>query len=317
MARRIVFREKSAFYHAMIKTAHDAFDLVDKKDILVLEAFIVLYKEVHNIKIFCQSTMSNHIHFLIQNSTRDPEAISLFFRDFKREFAKYYNTAYGRKGPFWKERMTLKAIESEEQFVNTLVYILNNPVESRKCNVAWDYAFSSFHLPLTKSALKTIGQSIEFMKNDDAFEFIREIKRKNYYGRRLPEKELLIRKKTEVTQGPMMHRHPYKNHCRISDIHKSFAKAITDPFPKNLSLDRNTLRDLCLIQATQKKQNPFKNNGLSILFESSCQKACKRYQKKFSNRLPLGARYDDSIVRSSTGTWQLIVLSGKTKSKFN
>jgi REP element-mobilizing transposase RayT len=292
MARPIINREKGAFYHAMIKTAHDDFHLIDKDDLLALEAFIVLYKEVHKIKIFCLSIMSNHLHILLQNSEEDSEAISLFFRDFKREFAKYYNFTRARKGPFWKERITAKTIYHDSHFVNSVVYILNNPVWAKKCSVAWDYAFSSFHLPMTTAAFNTLKQKINFMKKTEAFNFIRKIKKNSFFG---------CRSKTRTkTQN-----------SKLSAIDKSFATALTDPFPRNLAIDKKTLRKLCLIKSRITMKNPFKYKGQNIIFESSSKKACFQYQKTFTHLLPAGALQKQSVTLSPSGTWQIIICKGR------
>ena len=117
MGNPINIQEAGKLYHITFKTLHNRFALVVNEDIQNLASYMQEYKLKHGVKIFAFCIMSNHVHFLLKNSDKEPLAIQHFIRDVKREYAKCHNIGYGAKGHFWHRSFRQKHIDGDIQFI--------------------------------------------------------------------------------------------------------------------------------------------------------------------------------------------------------
>ncbi len=90
------------------------------------------------IKNFC--IMGNHIHFIIKPLRG--ESLSKIMQWILGVFAQTYNRIFKLKGHIWYDRFKSKIIESFHQYLNTFIYISNNPVNAGIVKEAVDYEYN-------------------------------------------------------------------------------------------------------------------------------------------------------------------------------
>jgi putative transposase len=336
MGHPINIQEVGRLYHITFKTLHNRFALVVNEDIQKLASFMQEYKIKHGVKIFAFCIMSNHVHLLLKNSNKEALAIQNFLRDVKREYAKSQNVSYGCGGSFWSRSFRQKHIDGDIQFINTITYILNNPVEARLCERAEEYAYSSFHLLLSKEKLKEAKKNNLFLNQKALRKIYYEAKRQRY-GQGLPDKkqaerglgdhidevkykmELSYGKRRFKRRGPWLHYFPETNRL-VSGKHSLVALAISDEIPAGYRPSQKTLQELCLsrsqIPKKQKKSRGlnrhFKIDNMNIIFEAKSRRACYSFQERFADRLPANALTSKAVIKTPTG-WALVAPPGRIK----
>jgi len=331
MAYPVNIEECGHFYHICFKTNNDRFALTVEKDIHSLASYMQHYKKIHKIKIHAFAIMSNHVHLLLKNSMLEVNAIKHFLRDVKREFAKYHNIRYGAKGSLWKRSYTQKCIQGNIQLINTMAYILNNPVEAHMVDFAWQYTWSSSHDLLRKDEFKKTIISDRFLDKKDLTNILHRAKTQKY-AEGLPEKELCKRglahyvdkekfkseliqgKKRYKTQGPWQYYFPMQRKSTYATANGYFSSTLTDKLPEAIRPSARLLRNLCRTKAegSRNKLNPFKTNRNNILYEASKRSQIQAFQQTQAHRLPLRALGDEAIIQTDHG-WALVVLHGRQR----
>ena len=338
MAYPINIEHSNELYHVTFKTQHDRFSLVIEEDIQTLGAYMNEYKHKHKIKIFAFSIMSNHVHLLLKNSTHEHQAIKHFIRDVKREYAKHHNIRYGSKGHFWARSYRQKHIDGDIQLLNTVVYILNNPVDAYLCKQPENFANSSFHLLLNKNEIRTFNKNNQFLNKKELHAIYAKAKQQRY-AQGLPAEEQAKRglsdfidakkfkneikqgRKQYKTQGPWLHYFP-KNKSLVNQRKKYISLALTDCMPETYRPQVQLLKKLCQEQIIKSKQNKqfnkqnsqFKTKNSNTLYEAKTKKGCQQFQQQHAEQLPINALAKSSVVKTTNG-WALIALIGRPRKK--
>jgi REP element-mobilizing transposase RayT len=332
MAYAVNFEEKSGFYHIFFKTVNDRFCLTVEEDIHTLASFMHHYKEKHKIKINAFAIMSNHVHLLLKNSPREEKAIKNFLRDVKREFAKSHNIRYGAKGSLWARSYKQKAVLGDIQLINTIVYILNNPVKAHLVERAQDYAWSSSHLLADRAEKRSLIHSGKFI-DKKGFKAIYHRAKAQKYGEGLPAAEQAKRGlhkridkdkfKAEIMQGRRQYKRqgnwlyyfPQQKKNTVSTATGLFSQTLTDKLDKAINPDARTLQHLCRTRADGSRNafEPFRIDGHNILFEAPTKKAVEGYQHIHAHRLQAGALSTHSVIETDSG-WALVVVMGRRRS---
>jgi putative transposase len=132
--------QKNASYHvvARINRQENVFG-VDAFKIMFLNVVAQSKKKYsYKLRNFC--IMGNHIHFDI--TPDEDESLSKIMQWILSVFAVRYNKVYKYRGHLWYDRFKSKIIADYWQFLNTFVYISNNPVRAGLCSHPLDYPFS-------------------------------------------------------------------------------------------------------------------------------------------------------------------------------
>jgi len=90
------------------------------------------------IKNFC--IMSNHIHFILK--PLQGESLSKIMQWILGVFAQKYNKIFGLSGHVWSDRFKSKIIISFKQYLNTFIYIANNPVKAGIVEISVDFKYN-------------------------------------------------------------------------------------------------------------------------------------------------------------------------------
>lgn len=96
--------------------------------------------------------MDTHAHLLVRSSR-----ISIFIGTLCSRYATIYNKKYAAKGPLFQKTFINFIKDYELWQIDTLFYILNNPLEAGICKRHKDYFFSSYKLNIQEpTALQDI-----------------------------------------------------------------------------------------------------------------------------------------------------------------
>ncbi len=87
---------------------------------------------------FC--IMNNHFHIDIKPG--ENESLSRIMQWILSVFAKRFNKLTRYKGHVWYDRFKSKVIDSFRQYVNTFLYIANNPVRAGVVKDPFEYAYN-------------------------------------------------------------------------------------------------------------------------------------------------------------------------------
>ena len=90
------------------------------------------------IKNFC--IMENHVHFILK--PLKGENLSRIMQWILSVFAGEYNRKFGLKGHVWYDRFRSTLIVSFQQYINTFIYIVNNPVKAGIVQNSVEYKYS-------------------------------------------------------------------------------------------------------------------------------------------------------------------------------
>ncbi len=109
--------------------------------------------------------MNNHVHMLIKPGKNN--SLSNIMKSILGGFARRYNQINNLKGHVWYDRFKSRIINSLQQFINTLVYISNNPVRAEIVDFPWDYKYSTIYAILSKSSNYLVRLILSLMTNSD------------------------------------------------------------------------------------------------------------------------------------------------------
>ena len=135
--------------------------------------------------------MPNHFHFLVrireewevlhlsgfQNLTGvKPKSPHQYFSNLFNAYTKAFNKRYQRHGSLFERPFRRKLIEGEESVKNVLVYIHNNPVHHKFCQITEEYSWSSYQDYLSNKITKSSDDAIKLFDNLDNFKYVHEEK---------------------------------------------------------------------------------------------------------------------------------------------
>ncbi len=110
-------------------------------------------------KILAFILMDTHAHLLVES-----KAISIFIGTLCSRYARIYNKKYDTAGMLFLRTFISFVKDYEQWQVDTVLYILNNPVEAGICKRHKDYFFSSYKLhigiPTSLSRIISIDNSL-------------------------------------------------------------------------------------------------------------------------------------------------------------
>ena len=130
-------------YHVTTRCVDQTYLL--HKDELKEITLDVIEKAKKKYDFFCFgfTIMDNHMHMIIQ--TPDKDNISIIMQVINKNIATKGNKVLERTGHFWGARFHSTCIKSEEQLINTLVYLNLNPVKAGLVYDPKDWAWSSYN----------------------------------------------------------------------------------------------------------------------------------------------------------------------------
>ena len=122
-------------------------------------------KKKYNFSCFGFTIMDNHIHMII--FTPNEDNISIIMQVINKNIATQCNKALCRTGHFWGRRFHSTIIESEEQLINTLIYLNLNPVKAGLVYDPKDWEWGSYNYFVNNHTLDKITDLPELFTETD------------------------------------------------------------------------------------------------------------------------------------------------------
>ena len=93
------------------------------------------------INIIAYCLMPTHIHLILKQET--DSGIEGYMKRVLSGFSQYFNQLHNRKGPLWQTRFGASLIQSDEQLIEKIAYVHNNPVKDLGIARQEDWPYSS------------------------------------------------------------------------------------------------------------------------------------------------------------------------------
>ncbi len=114
---------------------------------------MIHYQSQYFINITCHCLMPNHFHLIAKQSKEN--GLLKFISYLQASHSRHFNSKWNRKGQLFENRYHAKHIKTQDQLINTIKYIIDNPVKAKLVTKPSDWPFLSFNLP--------------YIDNDDEF----------------------------------------------------------------------------------------------------------------------------------------------------
>lgn len=131
---------ESGFYHVVLRGNGKQIIFEDDSDRQMFLKLLMEKKAADSVRIIAWCLMSNHIHLLID----DPEgSLSHFMHAISTAYARYFNEKTGHVGAVFQGRFTSVPITSDDQLLQAVRYIHENPAKAGAGSVD-AYRWSSY-----------------------------------------------------------------------------------------------------------------------------------------------------------------------------
>lgn len=143
--RKPRMKSKNAIYHVCARANRQEMILENKQFKHLFLEIIKRSKKKFNFKLRNFAIMGNHIHLDIQPAKN--EDLSKIMQWILSVFAIRFNKIFNYKGHVWYDRFKSKIINSINQYINTFIYISNNPVRANLVNnpLSFEYSAAYFY----------------------------------------------------------------------------------------------------------------------------------------------------------------------------
>ena len=142
---------EGGIYHIIQRGNNKAYIFDQQTDKATFLEQIKKIKAANDFYIYAYVLMDNHYHLLIEMKS-DP--LNIIMHKLNMSYSKYFNKKYGRVGTIFGGPYKCFPITGKAQFLNTLQYILFNPVQAKIVKSVQDYRWSShFEMKLNKAPL--------------------------------------------------------------------------------------------------------------------------------------------------------------------
>jgi putative transposase len=95
----------------------------------------------HQVALHAFVLMDNHVHLLMTPSSA--AGLSCAMQSLGRQYARYFNNRYGRKGTLWEGRYRSTVLQAEQYLLACMVYMDLNPVRAGVVDHPAEFAWSS------------------------------------------------------------------------------------------------------------------------------------------------------------------------------
>jgi REP element-mobilizing transposase RayT len=138
--RRARITYPGAFHHAMNR-GHGGTDIFfgNKNKSQFLD-FLSDSAKKFKIRIFAYTVMNNHYHLVLENTSGK---MSEFMKRLNGLYGTYYRAVTGGKGYVFQERFKSTLIEKDSYLLQSIAYLLRNPLRACIVPNAEDYTWSS------------------------------------------------------------------------------------------------------------------------------------------------------------------------------
>ncbi|MDJ1122022.1 transposase [Olsenella sp. YH-ols2217] len=165
-------RSSSGIYHVTSRgVGRLAIFEGDEDKLAFLNRVRLVLADERDVRLFAWVLMDNHLHFVVE----DPhDTLNRFLARITGPYATRFNELHGHVGHVYQNRPHVVPVESDEQLLNTVRYVHQNPVRaglSPDCDWPW----SSYREYLGQPGLVCPDLVLEMLGGPDGFRAFHEI----------------------------------------------------------------------------------------------------------------------------------------------
>jgi REP element-mobilizing transposase RayT len=140
--RRVRITYPGAFHHAMNRGFDSNEIFPAKKTKAQFLNYLQEAAKKMKIRIFAYTVMDTHYHLVLENSSG---RMSNCMKLLNGQYGRYYRKIAGGKGYVFQGRFKSTLIENDSYLIQSILYLLNNPVRAGLVEKAEDYIWSSMN----------------------------------------------------------------------------------------------------------------------------------------------------------------------------
>lgn len=138
--KRVRITYPGAFHHVMNRGFDGNEIYPDKKTKTQFLDYLEDTAKKMKIRVFAYSILDTHYHLVLENSSG---RMSDFMKLLNGQYGRYYRKIAGGKGYVFQGRFKSTLIENDSYLIQSILYLLNNPVRAGLVEKAEDYEWSS------------------------------------------------------------------------------------------------------------------------------------------------------------------------------
>lgn len=157
---------KGATYHITMRCNNQEELIRNAHDFEKYKLMLKINKEKFGFLLHNYVIMNTHLHFIMRlELTLD---ISKIMQAINRQYARWYNEHYKRKGHFWEDRFYAELIKDDFQLLAVMRYIDLNPIRAGLCKMPteWRHSGACFYLKGVEDDLIDIPETYESLGSD-------------------------------------------------------------------------------------------------------------------------------------------------------
>ena len=162
IARRLA---GSGFYHVVIRGNGRRILFEKDEDKEFYLKLLERYGQQYEIEYLAWCLMENHVHLLICDATN---SMGKAMHDISGLYASYYNRRHEHVGGVYQGRYSSRPIETDNDLLNVVRYIHQNPLKARLTKTL-DYPWSSYDDYLRGGVLTSTKRVLELLGGVDGF----------------------------------------------------------------------------------------------------------------------------------------------------
>ncbi len=145
MPRRTIQFELGEHYHITNRGLGKKRIFYEHEDYVWFIERMRKFKTKHDVENIFYCLMPNHFHIITKQNQAN--GLLKFISATQFAYAKHFNHKWNRKGQMFEGRYYPKHIKDQLQLINTIKYLINNPVKAGLVEKIEDWPYTSCKLP--------------------------------------------------------------------------------------------------------------------------------------------------------------------------
>jgi REP element-mobilizing transposase RayT len=207
-------RAQSGSIHVYFRGNHQYNVFYSDEDKILFLNLCEKYSKKYDTVIQEFVLMDNHVHLQVIT-----ESLSEFMKRFLQAFSRRYNEVHNTQGKIFKTPFNSSCKITENRQIDSLLYILQNPIKAGICKHPEDYKWSSYHFHFGRHTILKAYISLDTSQADNYFKTKAQldiaIKEKNIMLKEIKEND------SDEKNLSKWEKTPYSGMCRYVRMYLS------------------------------------------------------------------------------------------------